>query len=237
VIGLNHREKDNAISCRLVKVIARDVEHAGTEAKAAVSFGHGAQFCAGLDLAEHVGKTPLEDDRGLRRRHQAFSRVDFGPTPWFMALRGALVGGGLELAASGHVRIADERAFFALPEVTRGIFVASGSGGRVARLTGTARMPDMMLSGRSINAQTAQEWNILRYVLLTGKALAQSFELVKKATSNAELSIHAVINALPRIHAMARDTSFTATSPEAEQRLTAFLPKNAGKVIRPDGTA
>lgn len=245
-IGLNRPEKRNAISDRFVEEIARHVDRARAEAKAAVLFGHGPHFCAGLDLAEHVSKTPIEGVHGSRRWHEVFSGIEFGPIPWFMALHGAVVGGGLELAASGHVRVADETAFFALPEGTRGIFVGGGGAVRVARLMGTARMTDMMLTGRSIDAQTGQAWNLCQYIVPEGQALAHAIGLAKKAATNAELSNYAVINALPRIQAMARDdglfvesfiSSFTATSPEAEERLNAFLQKKAGKVARPDGTS
>lgn len=246
VIGLNRPDKRNAISDRFVEEIARHIERARTEAKAAVLFGHGTHFCAGLDLAEHVSKTPIEGVHGSRRWHEVFSRIEFGPIPWFFALHGAVVGGGLELAASGHVRVADETAFFALPEGTRGIFVGGGGAVRVARLMGTARMTDMMLTGRSVDALTAQSWNLCQYVVPAGQARSRAIELAQKASTNAELSNYAIINALPRIQAMARDdglfvesfvSSFTATSPEAEERLNAFLQKKSGKVAHPGGKA
>jgi hypothetical protein len=47
--------------------------------------------------------------------------------------------GGLELAAACHIRVADETAFFALPEGTRGIYVDGGASVHVARLLGASR--------------------------------------------------------------------------------------------------
>ncbi|QHQ34395.1 crotonase/enoyl-CoA hydratase family protein [Algicella marina] len=242
VVGLNRPDKRNAISDAFVEELALAVNEAEQTAKAGVIHGIGPHFCAGLDLAEHVKKTPFEGVHGSRRWHEVFAKIERGKMPWVSALHGAVVGGGLELAASTHVRVADETAFFALPEGQRGIFVGGGGSVRAARLMGVARMTDMMLTGRSVDARTAEQWNLVQYVVKEGCALDKAVELAAAAAGNAEISNYAIINALPRIQDMGSDeglffesfiASFTATSPEAEARLNAFLAKKAGKVKRP----
>ena len=244
LIGLNRPEKRNAISDAFVVELEAAVAEADRSAKAGVIYGVGPHFCAGLDLAEHVQKTPFEGVHGSRQWHRVFDRIQRGRLPWFSALHGAVVGGGLELAASTHVRVADATAFFALPEGQRGIFVGGGGSVRAARLMGVARMTDLMLTGRSINATTAEAWNLVQYVVPEGDALERAIALAEQAATNAEISNYAVINALPRIQDMSSDdglfvesfiASFTATSPEAEERLNAFLAKKAGKVAKPGG--
>lgn len=241
-IGLNRPQKRNAISDRFVEAISTAVSMAEQDAKAGVIFGHGDHFCAGLDLAEHVKKTPFEGVHGSRRWHRIFDKIQRGAIPWVSALHGAVVGGGLELAASTHIRVADASAFFALPEGQRGIFVGGGGSVRVAGLMGVARMTDLMLTGRVISAQQAEHWNVVQYVTPEGEALAKATELATSAAGNAELSNYAVINALPRIQDMSAEdglfleslmASFTATSPEAEERLQAFLQKRAARLKRP----
>jgi enoyl-CoA hydratase/carnithine racemase len=242
LIGLNRPEKRNAISDAFVVELEAAVAEADRSAKAGVIYGIGPHFCAGLDLAEHVKKTPFEGVHGSRQWHRVFERIQRGRLPWFSALHGAVVGGGLELAASTHVRVADSTAFFALPEGQRGIFVGGGGSVRAARLMGVARMTDLMLTGRSVDATTAEAWNLVQYVVPEGKALERAIALAEQAATNAEISNYAVINALPRIQDMSSDdglfvesfiASFTATSPEAEERLNAFLAKKAGKVAKP----
>ena len=242
-VGLNRPQKRNAISDRFIEAIADAVARAEREAKAAVIFGHGAHFCAGLDLAEHVQKTPIEGVRGSRRWHAVFSGIEHGTIPWISALHGAVVGGGLELAASTHIRVADAGTFFALPEGQRGIFVGGGGSVRVARLMGVARMTDLMLTGRVVSAAEAERWNLVQYAVASGAAREKAHELAVAASGNAALSNYAVINALPRIQDMAKEdglfvesfiSSFTATSPEAEERLRAFLEKRAARVKAPD---
>jgi enoyl-CoA hydratase/carnithine racemase len=239
LVGLNRPGKRNAISDRFVEAIAEAAMRAEREAKAAVLFGHGKHFCAGLDLAEHVEKTPFEGIAGSRRWHTVFDMIERGTIPWISALHGAVIGGGLELAASTHIRVADTDAFFALPEGQRGIYVGGGASVRVARLMGVARMTDLMLTGRVATAEEALSWNLVQYVAGPGEALAKARELAGKAASNAPFSNYAVINALPRIQDMASDdglfveslvASFSTTSPEATERLRAFLDRGTGKV-------
>lgn len=246
ILGLNRPEKRNAISDAFIEEFAQVIRRAESEAKAGVIHGHGPHFCAGLDLAEHVKKTPFEGVHGSRRWHEVFGWLHRGKLPWFGALHGAVVGGGLELASSLQVRVADSTAFFAPPEGQRGIFVGGGASVRSARLMGLARMTDMMLTGRSIDVETAERWNLVQYVVPEGLALERAVELAARAATNAEISNYAIINALPRIQDMGTDdglfvesfiASFTATSPEAEERLNAFLQKKVGKVARPGDKA
>ena len=242
VLGLNRPAKRNAISDRVVEAMAEAVLRAQAEAKAGVIFGHGEHFCAGLDLAEHVERSPIDGVHNSRRWHAIFATIQRGTIPWVSALHGAVVGGGLELAASTHIRVADRGAFFALPEGQRGIFVGGGGSVRAARLMGVARMTDMMLTGRVVGAEEAERWNLCQYVVDEGAALPRALELARVTAGNAELSNYAVINALPRIDDMSSDdglfveslmSSFTATSPEARERLRAFLDKRAARLARP----
>jgi enoyl-CoA hydratase/carnithine racemase len=117
-----------------------------------VVFGHGPCFCAGLDLSEHRAREPAEVFHHSRSWHAAFSVLRRGRIPAIAALHGATVGGGLELAAACHLRVADATAFFALPEGSRGIYVGGGASVHVARLIGAPRMMDMMLTGRVLDA-------------------------------------------------------------------------------------
>jgi enoyl-CoA hydratase/carnithine racemase len=71
-------------------------------------------------------------------RPEKRNAIENAPIPWISAIHGATVGGGLELVASTHLRIADESAYFALPEGQRGIFVGGGGSVRIVRLIGAA---------------------------------------------------------------------------------------------------
>lgn len=242
LIGLNRAHKRNAVSDRVIEAIGEAVAAASKLAKVGVIYGHGDHFCAGLDLAEHAQKTPIEGIYGSRRWHAVFDTIQRGAIPFVSALHGAVVGGGLELAASTHVRVADETAFFALPEGQRGIFVGGSGSVRIARLMSAARMTDLMLTGRVLSAAEGERCNLVQYVVAKGGALAKAKELAARIATNATLSNFAIIQALPRIQDMAQDdglfveslmSAFTATSPEAVERLEAFLKKKAERLNVP----
>lgn len=244
LIGLDRPQKRNAISDAFLEELDLAITQAEATAKVGVIYGVGPHFCAGLDLAEHVKRSAFDGVHHSRRWHQVFARIQRGRLPWFAALHGAVVGGGLELASSVHVRVADRTAFFALPEGQRGIFVGGGASVRTARLMGVARMTDLMLTGRAVDADTAERWNLVQYVVEEGAALDRAVALATQAATNAEISNFAILHALPRIQDMATEdglfvesfvASMTATSPEAEERLNAFLGKRAAKVGKPAG--
>ena len=102
-----------------------------------------------------------------------------------------------------------------------------------------ARMTDLMLTGRVLTAEEGERFNLVQYLIEPGGALDKAKEIAAIAAGNATLSNFAIINALPRIQDMAQDdglfvesiiASFTATSPEAGERLRAFLEKRAPRL-------
>src|SRR6188508_2176950 len=145
IIRLNRPAKRNALSDSLVLAIRHTFETLPDTVRAAVLDGSGDHFCAGLDLSELKERDAGAGLHHSRMWHAALEEVQFGPVPVVAALHGAVVGGGLELAASCHIRVADATTFYALPEGSRGIFVGGGGAVRIPRLIGTARMTDMML--------------------------------------------------------------------------------------------
>ncbi len=242
VIGLNRPAKRNAISDRFVEAINEAVLRARAEARAGVIHGHGKHFCAGLDLAEHSEKPLFEAVKGSRRWHTVFDHIERGTIPFVAAISGAAVGGGFELAASTHIRVAEDSAFFALPEGSRGIFVGGGGSVRIARLIGPARMGDMMLTGRVLSAEAMERWGGVSYVVPEGTVLERGVEIAGQMATNAEFTNYAIINALPRIADMSSEDGLFAESmvaslatmtDDAKERLRDFLEKRAAKVKAP----
>jgi len=242
LIGLNRPTKRNALSDAIVEELRLAVLRASLEAKAGVIFGHGDHFSAGLDLAEHVERSAIEGVHHSRKWHGIFDQIARGAIPFVSALQGAVIGGGVELAAATHIRVADESVFFALPEGQRGIFVGGGGSVRVARLISAARMADMMLTGRVLSAGEAERANLVQYVTPRGEALGKAKALAAQIAGNAPLSNFAIVNALPRIQDLAHDdglffealmAAMTQTSAEAQERLRAFLEKRADKLAMP----
>ena len=156
VVRLCRPAKRNALNDGLIEGLRDVFQNLPVQARAAVIHGEGDHFCAGLDLSELKERDAGEGIHHSRSWHVALNAVEQGPVPVVVALHGAVVGGGLELASAAHIRVADESAFFALPEGTRGIFVGGGGSVRIPKLIGAARMTDMMLTGRVYNAQDGE---------------------------------------------------------------------------------
>jgi (methylthio)acryloyl-CoA hydratase len=244
LVGLNRPDKRNCFNPIMMKQMRAAIERAGQEAKCGIIFGHGDNFSAGLDL--RWAAQNWKEGRSQRlpfpfNRNNYFEEMARGHIPFIAALHGATLGGGLETAAAAHIRVADETAFFGLPEGTRGIFIGGGGSVRVARLIGFARMQDMMLTGRVLSAEQAERYGIVQYIVPKGGHLAKAKELALKICTNAPLSNFAITNSLPRLQDMSYDDGLFfermvaeyTRSPESITRLNQFLDKTAPRV-RPE---
>jgi len=199
----------------------------------------GDNFSAGLDLSELSERSTFEGVAHSMMWHRVFEQIELGRVPVVAVLKGAVVGGGIELAAAAHIRVAERSAYYALPEGQRGIFVGGGAAVRVPRLIGTARMADMMLTGRVYGAEEGQALGISHYLVDNGQGLGKALELAGKIAANSPVTNFAVIHALPRIaEANPREgflmealmAAIAQGSDEAKERLRAFLEKRAKKV-------
>jgi enoyl-CoA hydratase/carnithine racemase len=238
-VRLDRPAKRNAVSDALVAQLHTCFVNLPETTRAVVLSGEGDHFCAGLDLAEVSERSVAEGIVHSRSWHAAFERVQFGKVPVVAVLHGAVVGGGLELAASCHVRVAEPSAFYGLPEGQRGLFVGGGGSARIPRLIGTARMTDMMLTGRVYDAHEGHAIGISHYLVQPGEGLARAFALAERIAANAPLSNFAVMHALPRIADMAQDEGLFVESlmaaiasgdEAAKLRVRAFLEGRAAKV-------
>jgi len=171
--------------------------------------------------------------------HRALDAVQFGKVPVVAVLHGACVGGGLELAAACHIRVAEASTFYALPEGQRGIFVGGGASVRVPKLIGMARTQDMMLTGRVIPAEEGNTIGISQYLVEEGKGFAKGLELAQKIASNTNMTNYALMHVLPRIADASQDqalmmeslmAAIAQSTPEAKERLKLFLEGKAKKV-------
>jgi (methylthio)acryloyl-CoA hydratase len=230
--------KRNALDDETILGIEAFFEGLPEPVKAVVLHGEGEHFSAGLDLTELTERDIVEGIAHSRMWHRVFDRIQFGRVPVVAVLQGAVIGGGLELAAAAHVRVAERSAFYALPEGQRGIFVGGGGSVRLPRLIGTARMMETMLTGHAYGAEEGQALGLSHYLVEAGEGLAKGTELARRIAGNAPLTNFAVMHALPRIAESDPASGFLAESlmaaiaqsdEEAKARLKAFLEKRAPK--------
>jgi enoyl-CoA hydratase/carnithine racemase len=239
LITLNRPSKRNALNDGLVLAIRDVFQGMPHSVRAAVIHGNGDHFCAGLDLSELSERNASAGVHHSRQWHSALACVEQGPVPVVAALHGAVVGGGLELASACHIRVADASSFFALPEGSRGIFVGGGGSVRIPRLIGTARMADMMFTGRVLSAEEGERVGLAQYLVPQGTALDKALELATRIAGNAPLTNYALMHALPRIADQSADhglftealmSAIVQDAPEAKARVREFLEGRGPKV-------
>jgi enoyl-CoA hydratase/carnithine racemase len=239
-VSLNRPTKRNALDADTIEeliALFSVVPRAGV--RAVVLRAEGTHFCAGLDLVEH-----FHEDRSAAdfmhiclRWHEAFNKMEYSGVPIIAALKGAVVGGGLELASSAHIRVADHSTYFALPEGQRGLFTGGGATIRVADLVGKARMIDMMLTGRIYKGEEAVSVGLAQYLVEDSEAKAM--EIARAAAENPPLSNFAICSAISHMQNMsALDAAYAEavvagvvnTQPASRGRLEAFANKTAARV-------
>jgi (methylthio)acryloyl-CoA hydratase len=241
ILSLARAEKRNAIDDPTVFGIEAFFTTLPDGIKAVVLNGEGDHFCAGLDLSELSERNVAEGIFHSRGWHRAFERIEFGKVPVVAVLHGAVVGGGLEIAAACHIRVAEASAYYALPEGSRGIFVGGGGSVRLPRLIGTSRVMDMMLTGRVCDAEEGQAIGLSHYLVAPGAGLAKGIDLAERIAGNAPMTNFAVTQVLPRIAESdpaggylteALIAAIAQGDDEAKARLRAFLEKRAPKTVR-----
>jgi (methylthio)acryloyl-CoA hydratase len=241
VATLNRPEKRNALNAQTIEELVTLFSTIPQSAvRAVVLAANGDHFCAGLDLVEHhkEDRSPAEFMRICMRWHEAFNKMEYGGVPIIAALKGAVVGGGLELASSAHIRVADQSTYFALPEGQRGLFTGGGATIRVADMVGKSRMIDMMLTGRIYKGQEAIDVGMAQY-LVEGSSFDKALELARRSAANLPLTNFAICSAISHMQNMSSfDAAYAEavvagvvnTQPAARERLAAFADKTGVRI-------
>lgn len=235
-LTLNRPDKRNALNDDLIAALDGFFSDIPAGTRAIVISGSGGHFSSGLDLSQHVARQPLEVMAHSRNWHRVMALLANSTIPVIAAMDGAVMGGGLEMAAACHVRVAEETVRFQMPEGLRGIFVGGGGSVRISRLIGADRLTEMMLTGRTYSGIEGERLGLAHHVVAQGKALEKAFELAERIAKNSPTINGFIIQAIQHISTMPPDAglyaeSLTAalsqTGPDAEEGLRAFLEKRA----------
>jgi enoyl-CoA hydratase/carnithine racemase len=243
IVKLARAQKRNALDDTTVLGLETFFTSLPDDIAAALLYGEGDHFSAGLDLSELQERDIRQGIAHSSMWHRVFDKIQFGKVPVVCVLHGAVVGGGLELAAATHVRVAERSTYYGLPEGSRGIYVGGGGSVRLPRLIGVARMMDMMLTGRTYSAEDGQAMGLSTYLTEPGEGFAKGLALAERIAGNTALTNFAITHVLPRIADVdpssgyaveALISSIAQADAEAKSRLSAFLEGRANKVTRPE---
>lgn len=178
-----HREPCNEIGTSVLEELERFIEclkAAEREVHALIIYSRlKSGFSAGADLRELYsrmqGASVVERVAGVRvfleRIHRVLNILDASPLTTIAAVHGVTFGGGFELALACDLIIADKMARFCFPELRLGLIPGFGGIPRLKRDLGNAVVRDLLLTGRSINANKAQAVGLVSQLAAEGEAL------------------------------------------------------------------
>jgi len=243
LLQLCRAQKRNALDDATVLGIETFFASLPAEARVVVLHADGDHFSAGLDLSELGETSTFEGVAHSAMWHRVFAQIEFARVPVVAVLKGAVIGGGLELAAAAHIRVAEHSSFYAFPEGQRGIFVGGGGSVRVSRLIGAHRVADLMLTGRVLSAADAHGLGLSHYLVDDGSGLTKALELAATIGANSPVTNFAIIQALPRIAESTGATGYLIESlmsaiaqgsDEAKARMNEFLDGRAARIGAPE---
>jgi enoyl-CoA hydratase len=157
VLTLERQEALNALSFQVLDEISAAFDQMATmDVRALIITGAGSKaFCAGADIKELRNRSLTEQKRGLERGQAIFAKLDTLPVASVAVINGYAFGGGLELALAATFRLATRNAKVGLPEIKLGLIPGYGGTQRLPRVIGQARALEMIMTGRTVDADEA----------------------------------------------------------------------------------
>jgi enoyl-CoA hydratase len=157
VLTLNRPEALNALSFDIIDEIEGALNRAtAMNVRALIITGSGEKaFCAGADIKELRNRSLAEQKRGLERGQSVFAKIDRLPFASIALINGYAFGGGLEMALACTFRLATRNAKMGLPEIKLGLIPGYGGTQRLPRVVGEARALEMIMLGKTVDAEEA----------------------------------------------------------------------------------
>jgi enoyl-CoA hydratase len=236
-IVLNRPKSLNALHTVLLTELRTALEdaEADTAVRVIVITGAGDKaFCAGVDVAELVEKSP-EEARAFSQWVQGiFTTVETMKKPVLAKIRGFCLGGGLELALACDFRIASDTSRFGLPEVNLAIIPGGGGTQRIPRLIGKTKALELLMTGTPIDAVEAFRLTLVNAVVPVDDLEKKVDDFIKKLLIKSPVTLGilkaAVNNGIEMDLAQALEYEaecFEAAvrTEDAQEGLTAFVEK------------
>ncbi len=195
LLTLKRADKLNALDQGMIRALsdaAQDLD-AMPDVRVTLLSGEGKAFCAGGDIAAWGALPPLEMWRSWTRAgHRAFEALARLRTPLIVALTGHAFGGGLELAATGDLRIAERGIKLGLPETGLGMAPGWSGSQRLVRRFGASLVRRMALAGEMFDAEQALAHGLVDEVVEKGHAVARARALAADIARRGPVAVQIV---------------------------------------------
>jgi enoyl-CoA hydratase len=201
-LTLDRPDKLNAWSWEASRQLGRRADEIrfNDDIRVVVVRAEGRAFCAGVDLGmpedRVTGRSPAEKVRnyyeGIRWVHERFHAFSDLPQPIVVAVHGYCLGFGFEFALMADIRVCADDAVFALPEATVGVGVDAGGDLRLAREAGSGWAKLLALTGRRIDAVTAERLGIVQQVVTRDALDETAYGIAREIRDNAPLAVQSI---------------------------------------------
>lgn len=237
-VTLARPEKLNALTAGMLaelETIAAGLERRD-DIRVVLITGSGPKaFCAGADIADWGTYAPLDFGRHwVREGHRIFDRWARLRQPLVAVLNGIAFGGGLELAATADLRVAEAHARVALPESRIGVIPGWSGTQRLVRRVGPGTVKRLAFTGEPVDATEALRLGLVDYVCPTGEGMAFARALAATVAERAPVAVQTakqLVNAAEGEETAAAFEAIAgalaATTQDAAEGVAAFRDKRA----------
>ncbi|KAK7071919.1 hypothetical protein SK128_021439 [Halocaridina rubra] len=159
-------------------------------------------FCAGADLKERAAMKPEDVGPFVAKARSCISDLENLPMPVIVALDGAALGGGLEMALACDLRVAADTAKMGLVETRLAIIPGAGGTQRLPRIVGAAKAKELIFTAAILNGKEAAEVGLVNHVAAQNEngdaAYQKALELAKKIIPNGPVGVKMAKTAITR---------------------------------------
>ena len=234
-VTLNRPERRNALSLELMCDLIAKFEELRTNqsVRAIILAANGKVFCSGHDLSQMTGRNVNEYRRIFEVCTVLMQTMQSIPQPVIARVHGVATAAGCQLVATCDLAIASEDAGFATPGVRIGLFCTTPMVA-LSRAIGRKRAMEMLLTGKMIDARTAEDWGLINRVVpaseLEAEALRLASEIAGASSFTVGLGKQAFYSQIdldqPKAYAYAKEVmSMNALAADAQEGIGAFLEK------------
>jgi enoyl-CoA hydratase len=181
---IDRQDALNALNFSLIQEISLKLDEIATSgARGLVVTGAGTKaFCAGADIKELQGRGLMAQKRGAEAGQATFAKIAALEIPSLALINGFAFGGGLEMALACTFRMAVPTAKMGLPEIKLGLIPGYGGTQRLPRLIGEGRALEMILTGRTVEAEEAHRIGLVNRLTTTDDGMAEARAFLGEVT-------------------------------------------------------
>lgn len=202
IVTIDRQEALNALNKQTLWELKNVINaaEADNEVRVVVLTGAGRSFVAGADIAEMSDMSPHEAYEFARVGTHVFNRIERARFPVIAAINGFALGGGCELALACDIRYCSNKAKFGQPEVGLGITPGFGGTQRLPRVVGMANAMELVLTGKTINAEKAKSIGLVNEVFEPEELMEKAMETALMIASNAPIAVSKAKSVIKSFH-------------------------------------